>query len=163
MTKTVGQRSIRQDRVQCNKRAVSNLPDKASTYNRWPVLKWRMVPVHKHHLHRRDARLQGEGETGYRSRGWPGPEGETGYWSRNRPGPCRSQSTKSRRFRRCTEQLPKQHKVVYLLSLEFLCVPSAIAPCIALTPASMQSCVSAVSLLRTDTGEVVSQLMLLNA
>ena len=59
----------------------------------------------------------------------------------------RSQSTKSRRFRRCTEQLPKQHKVVYLLSLEFLCVP----------------CLSAVSLLRTDSGEVVSQLMLLNA
>jgi len=35
---------------------------------------------------------QGEGETGNRSRGWPGPEGETGKRSRNRPGPCDSRA-----------------------------------------------------------------------
>jgi len=35
---------------------------------------------------------QGEGETGNRSRDWPGPEGETGNRSRNRPGPCGSRA-----------------------------------------------------------------------
>jgi hypothetical protein len=35
--------------------ATPNLPDKALTYDRRPALKWRMVSVHKHHLHRRKA------------------------------------------------------------------------------------------------------------
>jgi len=63
---------------------------KALAYDRRQALKWRMVSVHKYHHHRKDARLQWAGETGYWSRGWPGPEGETGKRSRNRPGPCRS-------------------------------------------------------------------------
>jgi hypothetical protein len=60
---------------------VSNLPDKALAYNRWPALKWRMMPVHN-----------------------------TTTFS---------------------PQRRKEHTVSYLLSLEFLCVLSAIAPCIA--------------------------------
>jgi hypothetical protein len=55
MTKTVGQGSIRQDRVQCNIRPASNLPDKALAYEVMQALKWRMVFVHGYHLHRKDA------------------------------------------------------------------------------------------------------------
>jgi len=42
---------------------------KALAYDRRQALKWRMVSVHKYHHHRKDARLQWAGETGYWSRG----------------------------------------------------------------------------------------------
>jgi hypothetical protein len=38
MTKTVGQRRIRQERAQCNMHPVSNLSDKALAYVRWTAL-----------------------------------------------------------------------------------------------------------------------------
>jgi hypothetical protein len=53
MTKTVGQRSIRQEKAQCNMPPVSNLPDKALACERKQGLKWSMLYIQKHHSYRR--------------------------------------------------------------------------------------------------------------